>query len=62
MLKNVLGGFLVVCGLMAMAGSAGDCDGQCMEYANTLEEMMMVIFIGLTMCITGGIIIWKENQ
>lgn len=62
MLKNILGGFLFLCGLMAMAGSAGDCDGQCMEYANTLGEMMMIIFIGLTMCITGGIIIWKENQ
>ena len=45
-MKNILGAFLVVAGLVAMAGSAGDCDGKCMEYANSMEEMMITIFIG----------------
>ena len=61
-MKTILGGFLLFAGLLAIAGSAGDCDGKCMEYANTLEEMLMICFIGLTLLVTGGIIIYKENQ
>ena len=38
-MMNIVGGFLIFIGLMAVAGSAGDCDGKCMEYANTMEEM-----------------------
>ena len=38
-MMNIVGGFLIFAGLMAVAGSAGDCDGKCMEYANTMEEM-----------------------
>ena len=37
---NIVGGFLIFIGLMAVAGSVGDCDGKCMEYANTMEEMV----------------------
>ena len=61
MIKFV-GVFLILAGLMAIAGSAGDCDGKCMEYANSMEEMMIAIFIGLTLFVTGGIILWKENS
>ena len=52
----------IFAGLMAVAGSAGDCDGKCMEYANTMEEMAMAIVIGLTLMATGGIIIYNENK
>ena len=42
-----------------MAGSANDCDGACMETANTLSEMLFVASIGLVMsgcwCITNDI-------
>ena len=38
-----LGGLMVALGLMAIAGSANDCDGACMETANTLGEMLFVI-------------------
>ena len=38
-MKNILGGFLIFIGLMAVAGSVSDCDGKCMEYANTMEEI-----------------------
>ena len=62
MLKQMLGAFFIFAGLVAIAGSAGDCDGKCMEYANSMEEMMITIFIGLTLFVTGGIIIWKENS
>ena len=61
-MKNILGAFLLFAGLIAMGGSAGDCDGKCMEQANTLGEMLMVAFIGLTMTITGGIILYNENK
>ena len=62
MLKQMLGAFFIFAGLVAIAGGAGDCDGKCMEYANSMEEMMITIFIGLTLLVTGGIIIWKENS
>lgn len=55
-MKTFLGAFLIVAGLMAMGGSANDCDGACMETANTLGEMLMVAFIGLTLFVTGVII------
>jgi len=61
-MKTILGGFLIFAGLMAVAGSAGDCDGKCMEYANTMEEMAIAIVIGLTLMATGGIIIYNENK
>lgn len=60
-MMNILGGFLIVCGMIAIGGSAGDCDGKCMEYANSIGEMMIAIFIGLTLVATGGIIIYKSN-
>ena len=59
---NIVGGFLIFAGLMAVAGSAGDCDGKCMEYANTMEEMAMAIIIGLTLMVTGGIMIYNANK
>ena len=55
-----LGTFLILAGLMAIGGSAGDCDGKCMEYANTMEEMAMVVFVGFALVITGGYILLKE--
>tara|TARA_B100000085_G_C18545533_1_gene513711 strand:+ start:1890 stop:2081 length:192 start_codon:yes stop_codon:yes gene_type:complete len=61
-MKTILGGFLVFAGMMAIAGSANDCDGKCMEFANSLEEMLVIIGIGLTMMVTGGIIIYNDNH
>lgn len=61
-MMNIVGGFLIFAGLMAVAGSAGDCDGKCMEYANTMEEMVFAIVIGLTLMATGGIIIYNVNK
>jgi len=44
----------VVLGIMAMAGSGNDCDGRCMEQANTIAEMLVVAGVGLIMTIGGG--------
>ena len=41
-LLNTVGGLLIVIGLMAMAGSANDCDGKCIETANTMSEMLTI--------------------
>ena len=56
-----LGTFLILAGLMAIAGSAGDCDGDCMKYANSLEQMMIICLVGFSMMATGGYILYKEN-
>ena len=57
-----LGVFLILAGLMAIGGSAGDCDGKCMEYANSLEQMLITCVIGLMLMATGGYILYKEND
>jgi hypothetical protein len=57
-----LGGLMVALGLMAIAGSANDCDGACMETANTLGEMLFVIFWGFISVAVGGIILNKTSQ
>ena len=54
---NSLAGVLIVVGIMAMAGSANDCDGACMETANTLGEMLIVAGVGLAMVLFGGMIL-----
>ena len=60
-LFKTLAVFLMFAGLMAMAGSANDCDGACMETANTIGEMLMVAFIGLCMFGTGAGILVKNE-
>jgi hypothetical protein len=59
---NTISGLLIVGGLMAMAGSANDCDGACMETANTLGEMITVASIGLAMMAMGALILIKNSQ
>ena len=61
-MKSIIGAVLVLIGIMMVAGSAGDCDGKCMEYANSLGEMMKSVGIGLTMCLLGGIILYGESK
>lgn len=61
-MMKIIGSLLLLFGFVAVAGSAGDCDGKCMEYANTLGEMLITAGIGLTMCVVGGIIILSESN
>ena len=48
MIINTIATLLVFVGIVMMAGSAGDCDGRCVENANTISEMLMYAGIGLT--------------
>lgn len=58
---NILGGILLFGGLMAIAGSGNDCDGKCMETANTLGEMLVVAFFGLIAMGVGGYLVAIAN-
>jgi len=53
-IANMIFGVMIMAGLMMMAGSAGDCDGKCMEYANSLSDMMLYATGGLVLVIAGG--------
>ena len=59
-MKTIISSILIMAGIVLMAGSAGDCDGKCMDQANTLGEMMMYAFMGLTLFLTGAIIAIKQ--
>ena len=59
-MKTAMSSILIMVGIVLMAGSAGDCDGKCMDQANTLGEMMMYAFMGLTLFLTGAIIAIKQ--
>jgi len=56
MLK-IIGGLLMFVGFIAMSGSANDCDGACMEQANTMTEMLLVALAGLTSMAAGWFLI-----
>ena len=60
MLK-VIGGILLFAGFVAVAGSANDCDGACMETANTIGEMLTVVFIGFCLMGAGAFILAKSE-
>jgi|TARA_B100001094_G_C18090977_1_gene750408 hypothetical protein len=57
----ILGGTMIALGLMAVAGSANDCDGKCVETANTLGEMMFIVFWGMISITVGGLICAKTS-
>ena len=54
-MKQAIGYTLIVVGLMAAAGSAGDCDGKCMSQANDLGTMLMVAGAGLLAMLVGAL-------
>jgi|TARA_B000000609_G_C24089446_1_gene302062 uncharacterized membrane protein len=56
-----IGYLLVALGIMAMAGSAGDCDGKCVENANTMLEMLTFAGLGLAMFLFGFMLILQKN-
>jgi len=58
---NITGMVMIIVGLLMMAGSAGDCDGKCMEYANTAGEMAISLILGLTIAAIGGIIVYNKK-
>jgi len=56
---NTFGGTLIFLGILAVAGSAGDCDGKCVEQANSLSTMLLVIGGGLTSIALGATMMLK---
>ena len=52
-MKNAIGAILIFGGLVVAAGSAGDCDGKCMEYANSLGDMLLIAAAGIGMMLVG---------
>lgn len=61
-MRFTIGAVLIFLGLIAMAGSAGDCDGACMEQANSLGMMLAIIAGGLVSVTLGGILVASEAK
>ena len=61
-MKKVFSSILIVTGLVLMAGSANDCDGACMETANTLGEMALVAGLGLLLMAFGAMVGLTADQ
>ena len=61
-MKTVIGSILLIVGIIAMAGSGGDCAGKCMENANTIGEMLMIAGFGLILFIGGATILVTSKQ
>ena len=59
---NTIATLLVFVGIVMMAGSAGDCDGRCVENANTISEMLMYAGLGLALFITGSAVLITNSQ
>lgn len=59
-MKTIISSFLLIGGIILMAGSAGDCDGKCVENSNTIAEMLMYAGMGLTLFLTGAIIAIRQ--
>ena len=59
---NTFGSVLIGLGIIAMAGSAGDCDGKCMELANPLWLMALIAIGGLTSMGLGAIMLIQAER
>jgi len=62
LILNTIATVLVFVGIVMIAGSAGDCDGKCVEQANTISQMLMYAGIGLTMFITGSAVLITNSR
>ena len=51
--STVFGATAIVLGIMMAAGSAGDCDGKCMEQANDLATMVVLAGTGIVFMLSG---------
>tara|TARA_S200000501_G_scaffold183028_1_gene172433 strand:+ start:779 stop:991 length:213 start_codon:yes stop_codon:yes gene_type:complete len=59
-MKTIIGSILIMFGIIMMAGSANDCDGACMETANTLSEMLVVATTGLAIAFVGFLTLYSK--
>jgi len=61
-MKQTIGFILIVVGMMVAAGSGGDCDGACMDQANSLGEMLMVAAAGLFAMLVGALTVFNARD
>jgi hypothetical protein len=59
---NLLAMILIAVGIIMIAGSGNDCDGKCMDTANTISEMLMYAGIGLSFFITGALVLISNRN
>ena len=59
---NLLATILIAVGIILIAGAGNDCDGKCMEQANTISEMLMYAGIGLSFFITGALVLLSNRN
>ena len=59
---KTIGFILIVVGMMVAAGSAGDCDGKCMDQANDLGTMLMVAAAGLFAMLVGALAVFSAQN
>ena len=55
-MKSIISAILIFLGIAMMAGSAGDCDGKCMENANSLMTMFFLALTGMITFVSGGLL------
>lgn len=53
MLRNLIAFVSGFTGLLMMMGASNDCDGRCMEQANTFEMTLLLSVIGLALFVFG---------
>ena len=61
-MKQTIGFILIVVGMMVAAGSANDCDGACVEQANSLGEMLMIAAAGLFAMVVGALAVFSAQN
>ena len=52
--------FLIITGIIFMAGAGGDCDGKC-GAGNDLGTMLLIAGAGLGMFVIGAVLLIREN-
>lgn len=61
LIKRAVGLFGMFSGLIMVMGSANDCDGKCMENANSIEVMLLISLMGFVSMIV-GYQLWKSGD
>lgn len=61
LIKKAVGIFGMFSGLIMVMGSANDCDGKCMENANSIEVMLLISLMGFVSMIV-GYQLWKSGD
>ena len=61
-MKQIIGPLLFLAGIIVASGSANDCDGACMDQANTIGEMLMVAGVGVALMLAGFVMLIKNQH